>query len=102
MNVTGRVLVGVSAMLLLALCAVVALWRNDRARRAVRFAEKSAAMQRTINELNVQLHREREDRRALEGYYILDDSANLDEEWGAEMAYAFRQLEANDPEGTHS
>jgi len=98
----GRVFAGVSLLYLLVLAAGVMVWRWDRDRRVKSYAETYAGLRRTINELNIQLHREREDRRALEGYYILDDSANLDDAWRDEIAYAMRQLEANDPEGTHS
>ena len=97
-----RVFFGLSVLYLLVLVGGVAAWRSDRDRRARTSAEIRAGLRREVNELNIQLHREREDRRALEGYYILDDSANLDEEWRDEMAYAIRQLEANDPEGADS
>lgn len=95
-----------SVLYALVLAGILGAWVLDRRRREAwwqaEHAEGAAVAQREISKLNVQLHQQTEERRALEGYYILDESANLDEEWRDEMAYALRQLEDNDPEGTDS
>lgn len=84
---------------LLVLLGGMIAWRADRDKRDKASAERVKAARREVNQLKIQLNNEREDRRALEGYYILEDSANLDPEWRATMAWADNELEANDPKG---
>lgn len=93
----GSVFVGVSVLYLLVVAGGAWAWGRDRARREARFGVR---LEREKNLLRIQLNGERERRRALEGFYILDDSANLDPEWRAAMAYADNELEANDPKGS--
>jgi hypothetical protein len=91
------VFVGVSVLYVLVVAGGVMAWRYDRAEREAAFALR---LERATNQLKIQLNAEREDRRALEGYYILEDSANLDLEWRTVMAWADNELEANDPKGS--
>jgi hypothetical protein len=92
-----QVFAAISALYVLVLAGGVVAWRLDRKRQA---AAALVRQERATNQLKIQLNREREDRRALEGYYILEDSANLDAEWRASMAWADNELEANDPKGS--
>lgn len=86
---------------LVVVCGVIA-WSDDRKRRAKAANAALVVARREATQLKIQLNAEREDRRALEGYYILEDSANLDPEWRATMAWADNELEANDPKGSTS
>lgn len=91
-----QVFAAISALYVLVLVAGVVAWRWDRERRG---DAAGAGYLREIDRLKVQLHEQTETRRALEGYYLLEDSANLDPEWRATMAWADNELEANDPKG---
>lgn len=91
-----QVFAAISALYVLVLAGGVVAWRLDRERQA---AAALVRQERATNQLRIQLNAEREDRRALEGYYILEDSANLDAEWRTVMAWADNELEANDPKG---
>lgn len=94
-----RVFLGISVLYVLILVGVMVAWRSDRERREDVAEKMLAPYLHKIDTLNIQLNAEREDRRALEGYYLLEDSANLDPEWRATMAWADNELEANDPKG---
>lgn len=91
-----QVFAAISALYVLVVAGGVVAWRLDRERQA---AAALVRHERATNQLKIQLNAERELRRALEGYYILEDSANLDAEWRATMAWADNELEANDPKG---
>ena len=91
-----QVFAAISALYVLVVAGGVVAWRLDRERQA---AAALVRQERATNQLKIQLNAEREDRRALEGYYILEDSANLDAEWRTVMAWADNELEANDPKG---
>lgn len=90
-----QVFAGLSVMYVLVLVAGVVAWRWDRGAQAVLFAKE-------IAKLNSQLNREVEERRAFEGYYILDDTAALDPEWQASMRAALLELDGNGPNGVTS
>jgi hypothetical protein len=92
----------ISVLYLLVILAGLIAWRVDRDRRDRAANAALVVAERATNHVKIQLNAEREDRRALEGYYILDDSANLDPEWRATMAWAVNELEANDPKGSTS
>lgn len=94
-----QVFAAISALYVLVVAGGVVAWRLDRERQA---AAALVRQERATNQLKIQLNAEREDRRALEGYYILEDSANLDAEWRTVMACADNELEANDPKGSTS
>ena len=94
-----QVFAAISALYVLVVAGGVVAWRLDRERQA---AAALVRLERATNQLKIQLNQEREDRRAIEGYYILEDSANLDAEWRATMAWADNELEANDPKGSTS
>lgn len=99
---TTDVFAWLTIVYLLVLLGGMIAWRADRDKRERLAAERVKAARREVNQLKIQLNNEREDRRALEGYYILEDSANLDAEWRATMAWADNELEANDPKGSTS
>jgi len=97
-----QVFVGMSVLYVLVVAAGVVAWRWDRDHRAKAANVALVVARREATQLKIQLNQEREDRRALEGYYILEDSANLDPEWRTTMAWADNELEANDPKGSTS
>lgn len=99
---TTDVFAWLTILYLLVLLAGMIAWRADRDKRERLSTERVKAARREVNQLKIQLNNERESRRALEGYYILEDSANLDPEWRATMACADNELEANDPKGSTS
>lgn len=84
---------------LLVLLGGMIAWRADRDKRDRLSADRVKAARREVNQLKIQLNNERESRRALEGYYLLEDAAVLDPEWRTTMAWADNELEANDPKG---
>lgn len=96
------VFAGISILYLLVLVGGMIAWRADRDARGKEHAQSLVVARRETTQLKIQLNEEREGRRALEGYYILEDSANLDQEWRASMAFADNELEANDPKGSTS
>lgn len=89
----------ISALYVLVLAGGVVAWRWDREQRGKAAGAALTVYLHKIDRLKVQLHEQTETRRALEGYYLLEDSANLDPEWRATMAWADNELEANDPKG---
>jgi hypothetical protein len=90
----------VSVLYVLVLAGGVVAWRWDREQRyAAAQVRQAQAVDRACHQLKIQLNGEREDRRALEGYYLLEDAAALDPEWRTTMAWADNELEANDPKG---
>jgi hypothetical protein len=97
-----QVFVGMSVLYILVVVGGGVAWRWDREQRAKAANVALVVADRKATQLKIQLNEEREGRRALEGYYILEDSANLDHEWRASMAFADNELEANDPKGSTS
>lgn len=95
----AQVFVAISVLYLLVLVGGVVAWRWDREQRGKAAGAALTVYLDKIDRLKLQLNAEREERRALEGYYILEDSANLDPEWRTLMAWADNELEANDPKG---
>lgn len=89
----------ISVLYVLVLVGGVVAWSWDREQRGKATGAALAVYTDKIDRLKVQLNAATEERRALEGYYILEDSANLDPEWRATMAWADNELEANDPKG---
>lgn len=97
-----RVFLAISVLYVLVLVGGVVAWRWDREQRGKATGAALAVYTDKIDRLKIQLNAQTEERRALEGYYILEDSANLDPEWRATMAWADNELEANDPKGSTS
>lgn len=94
-----QVFAAISVVYVLVVAGGVVGWRWDREQRAKAANAALLVADRKGTQLKIQLNEEREQRRTLEGYYILEDSANLDPEWRTVMAWADNELEANDPKG---